>query len=416
VDQGAAVSVVEETAPSRRWFMLGLLTLAELLGMSPWLLFGAVASQLTSQWGLTTDNLAWLAAVVQLGFVAGTLASAVLNIADVIPARVLFGASAFLVALANGLPLVKPGFEAGLASRFLTGFFLAGVYPPAMKMVSTWFRSGRGLAIGAIVAGLVAGKAFPYLLHALGHFSWQGMMRTASAGAALAALIVLVGYRDGPHAFPRRRFSWGLVPAILRHRPTRLAIGGYLGHMWELYAMWTWLPAFLAASSARSLGPRAADAITFSAITMGALGSLWGGWLGDRKSRAFVANLSMAASGACALVVGLLFSQSFLLLVPVILVWGFFVVSDSAQFSAMVTEHAPADAVGTALTLQTSLGFLLSMATIKAVPRIADAHGWSWAFCGLTVGPALGILAIERLRRSAGAGAPGGPRADLSKL
>jgi MFS family permease len=235
-----------------------------------------------------------------------------------------------------------------------------------------------------------------------------GVVLVASAGALIAAALVAATYHDGPFPFARRPFSWALAGTVLRHRQTRLAIGGYLGHMWELYAMWTWLPAFVAASeAARSIAgatgassPAVIDLVAFAGIAAGGAGCVWGGWAADRIGRAQVVNVSMAVSGACCVLAGAVFGTSFWILLPLALVWGFFVVSDSAQFSALVTELAPDYAVGTALTLQTSIGFLLTMVTIQMVPVIADAAGWGWAFGVLAAGPAVGIAAIERLRRS----------------
>ena len=389
-----------------RWRMLALLSLAELLGMSLWFAAAAVGPQLRAQWGLDPARLGWLTAAVQLGFVAGTACAAVLNLADVIPARAYFAFAAALGALANGALAVVPGFSMALVSRFLCGFFLAGVYPPAMKMISTWFREWRGLAIGTVVGALTVGKATPYLVHAMQGADVAAVTLTASAGALLAAALVALLYRDGPHPFPRRAFSWRLAATVIRDRPTRLAIAGYLGHMWELYAMWTWLPAFLAASvaarAAAGLGatPRGVvDLLAFGAIAVGGLGCAWGGWAAQRIGYGRVVTRAMAASGACALGVGLVFGSSPWAVVPVAWIWGFFVVADSAQFSALVTEVAPPHAVGTALTLQTSLGFLLTMATIQLVPAIAGALGWRWAFPVLALGPAFGIAAIARLGR-----------------
>jgi MFS family permease len=384
--------------------LLALLSAAELLGMSLWFGASAVAPQLSALWGLTPSQSGWLTTIVQLGFVTGTAITAALNIADIFPSRNLFALSALAGATANAAILVAGGFRGALVLRFLTGLCLAGVYPPAMKMISTWFRAQRGLAIGTVVGALTIGKATPYLVHAIPGAGVRPVVLIASAGAVLAALLVAVGYREGPYPFAARPFSWKLVAEVVRVRNWRLATGGYLGHMFELYAFWTWIPAFLAASAAASAianrpGSGIVSFIAFLTIAVGGAGCVWGGLTADRLGRERLVTIALGASGTCCLLVGFLYGQSMWLLAPLALVWGFFVVADSAQFSALVTESVPLHAVGTALTIQTSIGFLLTMFPMQLVPALARQSGWRWAFVILSVGPAAGIWAVRRLVR-----------------
>ncbi len=387
--------------------MLAVLACAELLGMALWFTGSAVGPTLAKSWSLSASQVGWLTTAVQLGFVVGTALSALLNLADVVPARRLFATAAVLGAVAN-LPLAyTDSYVVALGSRFAAGCCLAGVYPPAMKMASTWFRARRGLAVGTIVGALTIGKATPYLAQAWSGATVPVVTWLASASALAAAALVFAAYRDGPFEFPSRAFAWARVGDVVRERRWRLATGGYLGHMAELYSFWTWIPAFLAASdavhAARSgvaPNPRVAALIGFGVIAVGGIGCVWGGLVSDRIGRARLVNIAMALSGTCALAIGLAWGQSWWLLAPLALVWGFFVIADSAQFSVLVTESVPPHAVGTALTLQVSIGFLLTTITIQLIPPLVQWFGWQWVFPVLAVGPLLGILSIRRLGRA----------------
>ncbi|HYN82438.1 MAG TPA: MFS transporter [Gemmatimonadaceae bacterium] len=393
-----------DTHPSR-WRLLALLSTAELLGMSLWFAASAVSPQLSALWNLDAEQAGWLTTIVQFGFVTGTALTAALNLADILPSRLLFASAALAGAIANAAVLAAGGFRSALVLRFLTGVFLAGVYPPAMKMIATWFKAQRGLAIGTVVGALTIGKATPYLVHAIPGVGVRPVVLTASAGAVIAALLVAFWYREGPYPFAARPFSWSLVAQVVRVREWRLATGGYLGHMFELYAFWTWIPAFLAASAAAMVaesrpGSEAVSLIAFGAIAVGGAGCVWGGLVADRIGRERLVTIALAASGTCCLLVGFLFGASMWVLAPLALVWGFFVVADSAQFSALVTESVPPHAVGTALTIQTSIGFLLTMLPMQIVPALARQGGWRWSFAILSLGPAAGIWAVRRLVRS----------------
>lgn len=382
------------------------------LGMTTWFSASAVLPRLAERWALSATGGAWLTIAVQVGFVAGALTSAALTLADVIRPRRLILLGAAGAAAANAGLLAAGGPESAIGLRLATGFCLAGVYPPALKSMATWFRRGRGTALGILVGALTLGSAVPHLVNGLGGVDERLVILATSALTLAGGLLAEWAGREGPYAFPAAAFDPRQAGRAFADRGVRLASLGYFGHMWELYAVWTWFLVFYAGvlegSGLASLeAERRAAFATFAVIGIGAVGCWAGGVLGDRWGRTRTTVAAMGISGACALVVGWLQPWPVLVL-AVGLVWGFSVVADSAQFSTIVTELADQRYVGTALTLQLAIGFTLTVATIWLVPLVRDAVGWRWAFALLAPGPALGALAMLRLGAVRATRGPGG--------
>lgn len=390
-----------ETSDAGRWRALATIAAAVLLCMTTWFSASAVVPQLRVAWGLTTLAASLLTVAVQLGFVAGAVLSAMLTLADVFPPRRILVLSALGAAVANAGLVLADGPGLAVTLRFATGFFLAGVYPVGLKLLATWFRRGRGVALGVMVGALTLGSALPHLVNGLGGAEWRGVILATSlltlAGAALAARTL----HDGPFPFARARFDPRQVGRVFANRGVRLASCGYFGHMWELYAMWAWWLAYATDSLAHAgqeTRPTASLA-TFAVIGVGAVGCWLGGLLGDRWGRTRTTAAAMAVSSACAVLAGFAFEGPFALVLAVGLLWGVATVADSAQFSAMVTELADQAYVGTALTLQLAAGFTLTAVTIWLVPVLRDLVGWRWTFAALAPGPLLGLAAMLYLMR-----------------
>ena len=372
---------------------LALLAVALVCSMATWFSASAVVPQLRDEWSLSSGAAAWLTIAVQLGFVAGALVSSLLNVADLIAPHVVVFAGSAGAAAANALLLLTHGPAAAVPLRLATGFFLAGVYPPALKLMATWFRRSRGTALGILVGALTLGSSLPHLVNGLGGLDWHAVIAVTSGLTLVGGVIALVAVTEGPYPFPQATFDPRQARLVFANRGVRLASLGYLGHMWELYAMWTWFLVF--ATDTLFASRSGAALMTFAVIGVGALGCVAGGVLSDRFGRAETTAGLMMCSGACALVIGLLPTWA---AIVVAVAWGFTVVADSAQFSTLVTEHADQAYVGTALALQLAFGFTLTVATIWLIPVLESAVGWRWAFAFLAPGPALGAAAMIRLR------------------
>ena len=385
---------------------LTLIALVQVLVLACWFSASAVVPALRRDWEISSFQATLLTVAVQLGFVTGAVSSAAVNLADRFPAHRVVAASALVAAAATGLiALAVDGMPWAVTLRFVTGVALAGVYPVGMKLMTSWFDRGRGFALGVLIAALTLGSAMPQLVSSFASLPWRGVLATASVSA-------VVGSRRGPPVrarpvhwpAPAPPLAPRFVLSLFRDRGPLLANLGYFGHMWELYAMWTWVPAYVAASLTASSGVvpgRTVVGLTaFTVIGVaGVVGCLGAGRLGDRLGRARVAGWAMRVSATCCVLAALVFGLSPWVVAPVLLVWGVSVIADSGLFSSCVADVVDPRYVGTALTTQTAIGFLLTVVTINAVPWVVDLVGWRAAVLLLAIGPAAGAVAMARLDR-----------------
>lgn len=377
---------------------LTILCVAVVASLSVWFAATAAVADLITSGLMTSAQAGLLTSAVQAGFVGGTLASAGLGLADRIRTTRLFAAGCAIAGVATLLlPQVEPGGWTTLGLRAVAGAAMAAVYPVGMKMASTWARGDLGLLVGILVGSLTLGSASPHLVNGLiGTLPWTTVYLVSGCLCLMAGALILL-FREGPAGFAATSFRLADVAEAWRLPRLRLANLGYIGHMWELYAMWAWIGAFLQHGPLEIQGAKA-SLLVFLVVAAGLPGAVLAGLAADRFGRCETAAAALLTSALCALAIGPVADVAPALAIAIALIWGFSVVADSAQFSAIAIEVAPRRLTGTMLTIQTSIGFLITIAAIQILPWLLPYTGWSHAFALLAVGPLLGAVAMLRLR------------------
>lgn len=375
----------------------------QVMGLAVWFSMSAVVPSLRVDWGISDEAGVWLTASVQLGFVVGAIGSTALTLPDRIPPQLLLGASAGAAAGSTlVLALAADSMAVAIPLRALTGICLAGVYPVGMKLMVSWSGNlGRGRALGLLLGALTVGSLLPQLMLGVDeNLPWRGVLIAAATLGMVGALTAVLLLRPGPHlATSPAPANLGYALTMFRQRGPFLANLGYFGHMWELYALWTWAPTFLVVATSGAALSAATGIIVFLTVGVaGAVGCLLGGWGADRYGRSPAAVAALTVSGGCCLLSPFVVESGIVLIICFMAIWGASAIADSGVFSTALAETADARYVGTALTMQTAVGFALTVVSIQLVPVLAGAVGWRFAFLLLAPGPVIGAVAMRAFR------------------
>jgi len=379
--------------------VLPTIVFAQFAGTSLWFAGNAILKELQLEWQLPKDALATVTSSVQLGFIFGTFTFALLSIADRFkPSWVFLFCALIGSALNVSLIFLPPTYFILLSARFLTGIFIAGIYPVGMKIASDWFEGKLGKALGYLVGALVLGSAFPHLLNYTGSsLSWKFVLIGTSILAILGGLAMVVFVGEGPHRRKGAKFNPAKIFEVFKVREFRSAAFGYFGHMWELYTFWAFLPVLLVYYNETHNTNLSASLYTFIIMAIGAFGCVLGGFISVKKGSAKVAFMFLLISGILCLLSPLIFNLNEIAFIVILLVWGFAVIGDSAQFSSLTAQTAPKESVGTAITIVVSIGFLLTIPSIQLLGYLATVIDTKWLMFSLFVGPLFGLINTWKL-------------------
>ena len=380
-------------SPSRNLGILTVLVLAQFMGTSLWFAGNAAAPELEGLLG-QSGLVPMITSAVQLGFIVGTFFYAVFQVSDrYSPSRVFLWSSLAAGAVNVALLFVPLQLEWILGSRFLTGFFLGGIYPVGMKIAADYTKGGLGVALGFLVGALVVGTAFPFLIQGLElDVSYRALILVPAGLACLGGLLVGIGIPDGPYRKPNPALNFSLIPQLARNKALQGAAGGYFGHMWELYTFWAFLPLLLSFLTQNTLSPATQSLWTFVLIGIGGISCSVGGLVSQKLGSGTVAMASLIGSGTCGLVLWVFPEFAFWVPIPFLFVWGLLLSPDSPQFSTLVAQSVAPEHRGTALTLVNGLGFGLTIVSIQ-VTQFAAGFLSPNQFIGLLcIGPVVGVF------------------------